>query len=1210
MHGRLLTPFVRFVDGERLLRLGILAPLALLLAFSGADRAHAQGRTDYYNVESPQVHPIELAAVPEMGNPTSTKDFLLVVNTPDNALEIYGTDGSLQIASQFITRVRTGIEPVSVRWIPQTGRFYVANFLGDSITSGALEWSGSKVEVSDIQTVEVIDEPLDMVFFDDPTGTLDLLVVTHMTLDTLGLYDPLTLETVEGPYSAPPSGTMDTCHVEVDPACETDPISGLPVNPRFRRFVPTGTNDVDGDGMLTPADDMNGDGGLDPDDFTLAMGIDTFALKQPWTAAVSCDRLFVLGHLGGSHLPRTSMSGGDFRGFRYDTDLWSQAASSSTTLLSGPGSPIAQSQVRGGFGSTNWNMQFAGGSLYAVGGNAQNRLNGELAVAAAPTGFVQSSLYVLANPCALGVAPSIQTFDLNSNYTCTGGTCTQGSTVAPNQALAQPTDLAVRTVGGVTQVFVAAFGSDRVGRIDIGTNSYVRNVGAVWPASGLPMAGPRGLALHEPSASGSIDRLFVFSRLTNAINVLDPDTLTHLEWPVLLQNDPTPHYVKTGRSFLYDARLSGNGFDSCASCHVDGRTDGIAWDLSGPVPNPTIPPQLLVVDNTDVSPTDMKNPSTFFPNKRFMVTQSLQGLLNHEVPPIGDYTTSPTESQRLVTNAPYHWRGDRDTFLDFNGAFMSLLGASSELSSAQMDQFEEFINSIHYPPNPKQARDRRFTGEANPALTDPPSALEGLRLFHTTTTVPIGPPSLPSCAHCHALPEGSDNTLTLPDGATGAQPHPIGMLGSTNPVEKPLEGAALRGLFQKEARREVNATTPLFTGPLTGFEGLSHAGLSDSGLSNDHTLNDFVINAFPGLNPRNASVAQLLHEFDFGTGPIVGRTFTVSRDDVLDFVDEWDLAEAQADEANAGLAVQGFFAGYGYGFYYDPSSDATSSTGEPLRYWLQWDYPTTFPLTRSQVMGFLRADEDRLVVISTPLGSERRIASTKGTAHPLKTGPLPTNLSFEPMVPNTAYECVPSFTAGWLPETNVIPNTAHTILLYQTGLLFSGPLPGGNAPHHVVPRRFRVAGDGIVHGARLHLLTPDDQPPNPGLPHDDPNQAPMVHLELPLHATTDRAHGVPIWETSVEIDPLFVYRMMAGRPTWSAGSGVPSTLMASIADLDYRVPGVSPHVHHAQPSNVTFTTFNPSLWNRHYAWIVNGDGQRVDLGWVGVTAEPVPATCP
>ena len=48
-------------------------------------------------------------------------------------------------------------------------------------------------------------------------------------------------------------------------------------------------------------------------------------------------------------------------------------------------------------------------------------------------------------------------------------------------------------------------------------------------------------------------------------------------------HNPEPASVVRGRRFLYDATLSSSHGDSvCASCHVFGDFDSLAWDLGNP----------------------------------------------------------------------------------------------------------------------------------------------------------------------------------------------------------------------------------------------------------------------------------------------------------------------------------------------------------------------------------------------------------------------------------------------------------------------------------------------------------------------------------------------------------------------------------------------------------------------------------------------------
>src|SRR5262245_56793957 len=87
---------------RRLARSLVLAGLAAVRLGAGAP---AQGRGDYFNVESPQVAPIALANV-------SGRTLLVVCNTPDNTVEIWDTAEPL--AAQPLDRVQVGLEPVSV----------------------------------------------------------------------------------------------------------------------------------------------------------------------------------------------------------------------------------------------------------------------------------------------------------------------------------------------------------------------------------------------------------------------------------------------------------------------------------------------------------------------------------------------------------------------------------------------------------------------------------------------------------------------------------------------------------------------------------------------------------------------------------------------------------------------------------------------------------------------------------------------------------------------------------------------------------------------------------------------------------------------------------------------------------------------------------------------------------------------------------------
>ena len=211
---------------------------------------------------------------------------------------------------------------------------------------------------------------------------------------------------------------------------------------------------------------------------------------------------------------------------------------------------------------------------------------------------------------------------------------------------------------------------------------------------------PRGLVFDAVT-----ERLYVFNRLSNDVTVIDTAArrvLATLE----IGFDPTPVAVRDGRQFLYTAAQSRDGNQSCVACHVDGHHDNIVWDLG------------------DV--TDPKGP---------MMTQSLRGLRN---------------------NAPYHWRGERPTLLDFNGAFEDVF-AGRRLSDEDNALMATYMESLEYPPNPLRRRDGSLTS---------PLAECGRQLFTATVPPDACPPpgegerraTFP-CVACHSFPDGTNGQI-------------------------------------------------------------------------------------------------------------------------------------------------------------------------------------------------------------------------------------------------------------------------------------------------------------------------------------------------------------------------------------------------------------------------------------------------------------------
>jgi YVTN family beta-propeller protein len=681
-------------------------------------------------------------------------------------------------------------------------------------------------------------------------------------------------------------------------------------------------------------------------------------------------------------------------------------------------------------------------------------------------------------------------------------------------------------------------------RIDIG----------VAPGSTNPRSGPRGLAIkYENSADPSDpgDRLYVMNRLDNSIAIVDPATDSHLG-TIALANDPTPDYVREGREFLYSADLSGNKFVSCASCHMDARTDSLVWKLGTPnLPASAYPPALA--DGLDA-------PTHFLADKGGMVTQSLQGLVNFEVEP---------KLRDFFTNAPYHWRGDRADFTEFAGAFQSLMGAAAPLDPVKMKAFETFVNSVNYPPNPRQPDTRAYSGGlGNPDDdTSGTDARLGLKLFHIT---PLSTCMGRSCVQCHALPESSNNRGTVPTAG--------GEL---------IETAQTRGLFQREARQDKapGAPSPVVTAEF----GLTHLGLSVS-------LNGFLNRFIPAKKPDGTpsftatgllAVKSYMRQFDFGVAPLVGRSYTVdmANKGTSETNRTVALFENQARLGNVGVAVYSRIGGAETGYWFDLTAIPAPA------YRVEGSSPAAW-IDRATLLAGPVQLRDRLVFTATPLGSERRVAALDGKATALSGAQPPSALELRPLVANTANVEIPSLRKNWDPNalpglefqwTNGLvptPPFPKAIRFMQHGLVTDGQGQYGlTALRHEAPRRFAVAGFDILPGAKLRLFVPNSTvAPNPAGPQ---SQISTTEVALPLNPTGEvLPDGRRVWQSAVEAEPLVVYELMLGGPL---APGMPFVLDPTqvLTATEPPAPG----------------TFDPHRFNWHYVKVLNPDGQEGDGGW-------------
>lgn len=785
--------------------------------------------------------------------------------------------------------------------------------------------------------------------------------------------------------------------------------------------------------------------------------------------------------------------------------------------------------AQGGLGSTNHGLEFtSNGTAFVCGTFARNDLIGESAVSQAPTGFVESHVWLVRNP---GTANAIiEDRDVNR--------LANGTIATPVAAVSQPTDLALyESQGALVKVFFTAFHSDRVGILHAApghVSTWLRStIDLAPPTAEYSLVGPRALVLKPADFTASGDpgpRLYVLNTLSSSFSVIDPNVETEIA-RVQLQGDPTPRSIRIGRKGLYGAKLSSTGFVACASCHLDGSTDGLAWDLSSGAATP-IPTTLI--DGADVSAFG----GIFPAQKGPLVTQELRGLANHLVNP---------ESQALYANQPFHWRGDRATLATFNSTFVTLL-RGSPLGTTDMTALTDFLHTCTFPPNPEQPLDRIVPGTAGtPGLEDGSGALRGQKLFHTRGPVG-GVMGGRSCIQCHSGVTGSNNRITASS-------------------DQPLQTAPLRFPFAREARLE---TSPISLSRIvTGQFGLTHTGLLAT------SLNDFMLNfatLFPGTEiVKLIDLMTFTRQFDTGIAPLVGRTwtFTTANRNQPGTPTAFALFEGQVLAGNAGLAVHARIGKVLTGYWFDVTASPPAYRREG----------SSTLVSRTQLLTSMQNWDDSLIVQATPLGSDRRIASVTGVATVL-TGSAPSQITLEAMSTSSHWTQVPTLTKNWNKGTTANdfvwsgpaaePRFLKTIRIYQHALITLAPSFGITVKRHEAPRRLRVAGTNIRAGSKLILQftkTATKKPPFTV----DPQY--VQRLEVPIFPTTQfTTDNRRIWETAAELDPIHCYALMLGG---YAAPGVQAAYDGSVVE--------------PPPSG----TFDPS-WNLFFTSVENEDGTRGD----------------
>jgi YVTN family beta-propeller protein len=116
---------------------------------------------------------------------------------------------------------------------------------------------------------------------------------------------------------------------------------------------------------------------------------------------------------------------------------------------------------------------------------------------------------------------------------------------------------------------------------------------SLWRRIALPGKGPRGLA-----AAGS--KLYVAQYFSDTVAVVDPRAADDAA-PTAVALGKTPQLTqeRRGEILFHDATICYQQWQSCASCHPDGRADTLNWDLMNDgVGNPKNTKSLLLAHQT------------------------------------------------------------------------------------------------------------------------------------------------------------------------------------------------------------------------------------------------------------------------------------------------------------------------------------------------------------------------------------------------------------------------------------------------------------------------------------------------------------------------------------------------------------------------------------------------------------------------------------
>jgi DNA-binding beta-propeller fold protein YncE len=925
--------------------LGCLAALALPLTActdeTTAESVEAVSRlpatTNSYSLfESLQVRPLALSP---------NGKYLFAANTPDNRLEIFRVEGAGRIVP--IGSVPVGLEPVAVA-ARSDNEVWVVNHLSDSVS--VVKLIGGIGVVTN--TLLVGDEPRDIVFAQNRA----FITTAHRGQNTGDAYDLQTSGV----------GRADVWVFDAtNPSTRLTKLSFFADTPRALAVSPDG-NRVYAAAFLSG----NQTTSVSEEAVRLVYG-DNFPGPRAVQLQTPGGPILVPQPPVGLIVKWDGQHWRDAYNTIFDNYVKIKLPDKDVFTIDATANPPAEitSGTFAHVGTTLFNMAVnpKSGKIYVTNTDAHNevRFEGHNAGFTSVRGHIADSRITVIDPST----GTVSGHDLNPHidYSQEGNNAAEKAL-----SVASPQDIVVSSDG--KKLYVVAQGSQKLAIYDTAKLEAGDTSPSAENQIQLSGGGPTGVVVDEQHR-----RAFVLTRFDNSISMIDLTKGTEIQKHEMF--NPEPESVVIGRKYLYDANLtSQHGVTSCASCHIGGDKDELAWDLGNPGGIPLTITQLGTVMTIDPNVIKALLPK-FAPI--FIANQPLKGPMT-------------TQSHRGMDNhGPMHWRGDRNgavqqsgapfidpatnapvvsaqpssglynevnAFKSFNVAFPGLVGNDVELSDNDMGEFTDFVLQMMYPPNPIRNLDDSLTAEQQLG--------RNFYFNHAPTGQELPSDRFHNCNGCHTLNPTGNAGFTAHPGFFGTDgrlsfefetqifkvPHlrnqytKVGMFGSSPDSLQPgtliLQAAPnfvqdqIRGFgFQHDGslgQLEHFFTAQVFlkaTVPVTLADG-TVVPPNPFGIPFIDPNNPFLAPGVPnfveggGFGLRHAIVAFMM-AFDSNFAPIVGQQVTVTPQNLATTGARLDLLEQRATAGECDLVAKTNVFGATAGMLFHAGSWQAASTYLP-----------------------------------------------------------------------------------------------------------------------------------------------------------------------------------------------------------------------------------------------------------------------------------------